>query len=275
MSQDVTNDPSLWKPQFPKLASDVHKYARGHALVMGGGMATTGAARLAAVSALRAGAGLVSVACSLEALPVYAASLTAVMTKPFAHARELEALLEDARITAVLIGPGYGISNQTRDDTLHILSHKKPCVIDADAINAFSSAPNRLFDAIQSPAVLTPHEGEFARLFDVGGSKPERARLAARQSKAVVLLKGSETAIASPDGRTVINRNAPPWLATAGSGDVLAGIITGLLAQGMPAFEAACAGAWIHGAAASRFGLGMIAEDLPGALPAILQEIAA
>ncbi|MFW0777042.1 MAG: NAD(P)H-hydrate dehydratase [Rickettsiales bacterium] len=265
------NTPALWKPHLPLLTMATHKYVRGHALVMGGGIATTGAARLAANACLRAGAGLVSIACDDESLPIYAASLMAVMTKPTNSKDELETLLEDKRISAVVIGPGYGIGGKTHDAVLQILSHKKACVIDADAISSFKGDSNKLFEAIQSPTVLTPHEGEFERLFNVTGSKPERASQAAKLSGAVVILKGSDTVIAAPDGRIAIDGNAPVWLGTAGSGDVLAGIVGGLLAQGMPAFEAACASAWIHGKAATQFGPGMTSEDLLPMMPQIFR----
>ncbi|MDE3016481.1 MAG: NAD(P)H-hydrate dehydratase [Pseudomonadota bacterium] len=267
------NLPELWKSAFPFPAPEANKYTRGHAVVIGGGINMTGASRLAAISALRAGAGLVSVACSPEALPVYASSLLAVMTKPAADLKQLKELLEDKRITTVLIGPGCGVDEATRERALYILSLKKPCVIDADAISAFAENPKQLFSALHASAVLTPHEGEFTRLFKSEGTKSQRAADAARQSGAVILFKGNDTVIAAPGGRVAINANAPPWLATAGSGDVLAGIITGLLAQGMPAFEAACAGAWMHGEAATGFGPGLIAEDIPAALPAVFRKL--
>lgn len=262
------NAPNLWQPAFPMLDLDSHKYLRGHAVVIGGGAHTTGAARLAALGALRAGAGLVSVASPPDALPIYAAALISVMTKPL---EMLDALLKDERVTAMLVGPGCGVSDDTAGQTLAILKQKKPCVIDADAISAFQDKPKRLFSAIKGPAVLTPHEGEFSRLFTAEGSKAACAQEAAKQSGAAVVLKGNDTVIAAPDGRCAVNVNAPPWLATAGSGDVLAGIIAGLLAQGMPAWEAACAGVWMHGQAAATLGPGMIAEDLPGAMPAVLR----
>jgi NAD(P)H-hydrate epimerase len=266
------NVPAVWKKSFPFPALEANKYTRGHALIVGGGPSTTGAARLAARGALRNGAGLVSVACTQDALPIYAATLTSVMTKPIKKLIDLDMLLEDKRITAALIGPGCGVSTSTREQTLQILSYKKACVIDADAISAFKASSKSLFSAIQGPTVLTPHEGEFARIFDSEGPRPERLHKAAKQSNAVIVLKGNDTAIVAPDGRMVINANAPPWLATAGSGDVLAGMITGLLAQNMPAFEAACAAVWLHGEAANQFGPGLIAEDLPEALPAVLKK---
>jgi hydroxyethylthiazole kinase-like uncharacterized protein yjeF len=267
------NTPALWKSHIRVPGANSHKYTRGHAIVVGGGMASTGAARLAAISALRAGAGLVSVACTPESLPIYAAALTAVMTKPVKNISELVALLEDERVTATLIGPGCGISETTREQVLQILALKKPCVLDADALTAFKNDAKTLASAIHAPTILTPHEGEFARLFSLEGDRETRARAAAQQSNAVVVLKGAETIIAAPDGRAVINKNAPAWLATAGSGDVLSGIITGLLAQGMPAFAAACAGVWMHSRCAVIFGAGLIAEDLPDVMPCVVKEL--
>jgi len=267
------NIPALWKSSFPMADFDSHKYTRGHAIVVGGLVTTTGAARLAAASALRAGAGLVSIACPPDALPIYAASLTSVMTKPVKNMSELATLLEDKRVTAALIGPGNGVNETTREQVLHILSLKKPCVLDADALTVFKNDAKSLFAAIETPTVLTPHEGEFERLFSFKGNKAQRAREAAKHSKAVVVFKGNDTVIAAPDGRIAINAGAPAWLATAGSGDVLAGLITGLLAQHMPAFEAACAGVWMHGRAAAECGPGMIAEDLPNAVPIAIREL--
>lgn len=267
------NQPRLWKSLLPKPRPDSNKYTRGHTLVIGGGVATTGAARLAAYDALRIGSGLVSIACDDASLPVYATSMMSVMTKRCNNPRDLETLLEDARITAVLVGPGGGVSKRTHEATLQILSHKKNCVIDADAISVFAPNPKTLFRAIQSPVVMTPHEGEFARLFRFKGSRIERAINAAKESGAVIVLKGHDTVIASPDGTCVVNEKAPAWLATAGSGDVLAGMICGLMAQGMPAFEAACAATWIHGKAAEKFGAGLISEDLPALIPHVLKKL--
>jgi NAD(P)H-hydrate epimerase len=267
------NVPELWLSllSIPGVAS--HKYTRGHALVVGGDIDATGAARLAALSALRAGAGLVTVASPPAALHVYAVTLLAVMVRRVESPEALAQLVKDRKINAALIGPGCGVGERTHQFTLRLLEEKLPCVLDADALTSFERQGHELFSAIASPVVLTPHEGEFARLFAHAGTREERVLQAAKQSGAVVLLKGNETLIVAPDGRCVVNRNAPPALATAGSGDVLAGIITALLAQGMPAFEAACAGAWMHGDAAQRFGVGLIAEDLPAQLPAVLKAL--
>lgn len=280
---------------LPERRSILHKYDYGHALVLSGPQAATGAARLGARGALRVGAGLVTVASPKDALPENAAHLTAVMLTAVDTPDDLKLLLEDERKNAVLLGPGFGVGEKTRATALTALAAKHAgIVLDADALTSFAEGKHRaeLFGAIRarenemsgpgsSRIVLTPHEGEFKRLFpETEGSKIDRAREAARISRAVVVLKGADTVIALPKpsgqrvGRAVaINTNAPSWLATAGSGDVLAGFVTGLLAQGMPAFEAACAGVWIHGECANRFGPGLIAEDLPEIVPDVLRDL--
>jgi hydroxyethylthiazole kinase-like uncharacterized protein yjeF len=268
----AANHPRWWLGEFPFPEAAGHKYSRGHALVAGGAV-MTGAARLAARAAARVGAGLVTVAAPESVFPIYAAALTGVIVALVADPGAFDALLADQRRNAALIGPGAGTGPETRDKALAILRAGKHAVLDADALTVFADSGAVLFGAIQGPCVLTPHEGEFARIFDASGSKLDRTRRAAKASGSVVLLKGPDTVIAAPDGRAAINENAPPTLATAGSGDVLAGIVVGLLAQGMPAFEAACAAAWLHGAAARRFGAGLVAEDLPDMLPAVLAEL--
>ena len=262
------NGPALWQGLLPGPEAADHKYSRGHALVVGGDGAHSGAARLAARAALRIGAGLVTVHAPEAALPVYAAQLTAVMV---ASLDDLGTALADARRNALLIGPGCGVSPATRARALQSLGAGKRCVLDADALTAFQDEPTTLFAALGPDAVLTPHEGEYRRLFAHEGDKLARARAAAAECGAAVVLKGADSVIAAPDGRAAINANAPPALATAGSGDVLAGFILGLLAQGMPAFEAAAAGVWLHGAAAAAFGPGLIAEDLSESLPGVLR----
>jgi NAD(P)H-hydrate epimerase len=207
------------------------------------------------------------------AFPIYAAALTSIMVQPLEKEGDLGRLLSDPRYTAFLIGPGAGTSQATRDTAVSLLATARPVLLDADAITVFKSEAGELARAIRGPCVMTPHEGEFARVFDAGGDKLERARRAARQSGAVIVLKGADTVVAAPDGRAVVNTNAPPTLATAGSGDVLGGLILGLLAQGMDAFRAAAAGVWIHAAAASAFGAGLIAEDLPDLVPGVLQRL--
>jgi hydroxyethylthiazole kinase-like uncharacterized protein yjeF len=267
------NEPALWLDGYPRPVAEDHKYARGHALILGG-TEMTGAARLAARGAMRAGAGLATIACAPEAWPIYAAE-AGLLTARIDGPADFAALLADERKNALLVGPGAGVSPATREIAQAAAASGRPCVLDADAITVFRDAPEDLFGAIAGPCVLTPHEGEFGRLFSQAGGKLDRARSAARQAGAVVLLKGPDTVIAAPDGRAVINANAPPALATAGAGDVLAGLILGLLAQGMPGFEAATAGAWLHGAAAATFGPGLIAEDLPGRIPSVLRDLAA
>jgi NAD(P)H-hydrate epimerase len=273
------NAPALWLGCWPRLQADGHKYDRGHAVVVSGPAHATGAARLGARAALRAGAGLVTLASAGEAIAINAAQLTAIMLLPCDGAAGLSAALADSRRNAVLIGPGAGVRAATRTMVLAALASQAAVVLDADALTVFEDAPEALFDAIRArperAVALTPHAGEFARLFPAGGagSKLARARAAAARSGAVVLLKGADTVIAAPDGRAAINENAPPSLATAGSGDVLAGFVTGLLAQHMPAFEASCAAVWLHGACASAFGPGLIAEDLPELLPGVLERL--
>lgn len=266
------NGPELWLRGYPFPALDGHKYQRGEVLVLGG-ETMTGASRLSAQAALRAGAGLVTLAAPSAAWEIYAAALTCAIVRRFDGAVEFDALLADHRRNAIVIGPGAGTGIATRHCVTSALATRRAVVLDADALSSFAEQPDLLFDAIRGPCVLTPHEGEFARLFAAKGDKLARARTAAVTSNAVVLLKGADTVIAAPDGRTVINANAPPELATAGSGDVLSGIIAGLLAQGMDAFDAACAGAWLHGEAGRSVGLGLIASDLPDALPAILKQL--
>lgn len=257
---------------MPKAQAGDNKYTRGHALIYGG-YPMTGAGRMAARAAARAGAGLVTVAVPEVAFPIYAASLASIIVHPLAPAEDLTGLVSDERITAFLVGPGAGVNNNTRRHALAMLETGKPTVLDADAITIFHDDTGSLDWGITGPCVLTPHEGEFARIFDSGGDRLERAKKAAMRSGAVIVLKGHNTLIVEPGGKAIINNNAPPTLATAGSGDVLSGIIVGLLAQGMEPFLAAAAAVWIHGAAAAKFGPGLIAEDLPDLLPEILGSI--
>src|SRR6516162_10838200 len=273
------NAPAFWGMAFPHPDSRGHKYSRGHAVVLSGGASTTGAARLAARGALRAGAGLVTIASPREALAVNAAESLAVMVRPVDGAAELTKFLADRRLNAVAIGPGLGVGEATCERALAVLDGERAVVLDADDITSFAAAPERLAKALSARSgaatILTPHEGEFSRYFgDLDketkvGSKLGRARLAAKLTRAVIVLKGADTVTAAPDGRAAISANAPPYLATAGAGDVLTGIATGLLAQGMAAFEAAAAAVWLHGGAAAAFGPGLIAEDLPETLPRV------
>jgi hydroxyethylthiazole kinase-like uncharacterized protein yjeF len=266
-----------------------HKYGHGHAVILAGGAGQGGAGRLAARGALRIGAGLVTLACPPSALQENAARLDAVMLRPLLDEAAFAALLEDARLNALCLGPGMGQDRARAMVPLACRSGRR-VVLDADALTAFSENPEEFWSLCHDGCVLTPHEGEFARLFphlasalprpeavaDVAG-RTELVQEAARRSGAVVLLKGAETVIASPDGRTAINRatgdRAAPWLATAGSGDVLAGFITGLLARGFGPFEAACTACWLHAQAARSFGPGLIAEDLPEELPKVFRAL--
>ena len=277
------NAPALWADVFPVPQPGGHKYRRGHAVVLSGDQSHTGAARLAARAALRAGAGLVTIASPPAALAVNAASNLAVMVRAVDGAGELAEFLADRRLNAIVLGPGGGVGPALRELVLAALSGERAVVLDADALTSFADARDTLFAAIKargaSPTVLTPHEGEFARLFSKAtettgnASKCERARAAATASGAIVLLKGSDTVVAGPEGRVSIAENAPPWLATAGSGDVLAGFVAGLLAQGMPPFEAASAATWLHGETGSEAGPGLIAEDLPEALRMVYRRL--
>ncbi len=281
--QTFENDPGCWRSAFPVPRIDGHKYARGHVLAVSGDATATGAARMAARGALRAGAGLVTLATPRDALLINATALTAVMVRPVDTAIEFGELLTDKHYSTCIIGPGAGTGERTCDMVHTALNAQRHLVLDADALTSFAAKPERLFESIKAShdaeVVLTPHEGEFPRLFSdlsnkhPGRSKLERVRAAAERSGATVLVKGPDTTVAAPDGRATVAANAPPWLATAGAGDVLAGIIAGLLAQGVPAFEAASIGVWMHGEAASEAGPGLIAEDLPETLPAVHRRI--
>jgi NAD(P)H-hydrate epimerase len=275
--QASLNRPALWQPEWRAPDPAGHKHDRGHALVVSGPAGATGAARMAAGAALRIGAGLVTVGAPRGALPEIAGHLTAVMLRPVDGVEGLRAILEDRGFNIVVLGPGLGVGEDTERLAEAALRTGRPVVLDADALTSFAGEPGRLFAAIaqgRGQVVLTPHDGEFARLFpDVEGSRLARARAAASRSGAVVLLKGPDTVVATPEGRAAIADNAPPDLATAGAGDVLAGLVGGLLAQGMPAFEAAAAAVWIHGEAAAAFGAGLTAEDLPQEIPAVLRRL--
>jgi hydroxyethylthiazole kinase-like uncharacterized protein yjeF len=282
------NTPALWRSHFPHLSASTHKYARGHVGVFSGGLAATGAARLSARAAARAGAGAVTLLSPGGALQVNAAHLTSIILRKADKLDDIAEWLGERKPAALVFGPGLGLDDTVGDLALGLISASaglvKSIVFDADALTHLSRRRDAFMKAFRirnTPhIVLTPHEGEFARVFpelagDKGLSKLERAREASELTGATVILKGPDTVIAAPDGRAAINANAAPWLATAGSGDVLAGITAGLLSQGMPFFEAACAGVWLHGAAGSGFGPGLIAEDLPDLLPAVLRELLA
>jgi len=269
------NHPDLWRHAYPWPKPGTHKHARGSLGVIGGGRFETGAARLAARAGLRI-AGLVRVYCEPNAADIYAAALEAVMLKPFRSIQELADLAME--MDAFVIGPAAGVSDATRDKLIALAASGVPLVIDADALTVFKSEPATLFALIGEGDVLTPHPGEFERIFPgllkASPTRIEAAREAANRAGCVVLLKGADTVIAAPDGRAVVNAHATPWLATAGSGDVLAGVIGGLLAGRMPAFEAACCGAWMHGDAGLRCGPGLTAEDLVGVLCDVIASFA-
>ncbi|MDP2356115.1 MAG: NAD(P)H-hydrate dehydratase [Beijerinckiaceae bacterium] len=293
------NAPALWLPSLPPPETDGHKYRRGHALVLCGPMHRTGAARLVARGALRGGAGLVTLASPRDALAVNAAHLTAIMLTPCEGAAELVGILQDRRFNALVLGPGGGVGQPMRDCVLAALSSGdsgRGVVLDADALTSFAGAADVLGAAVgvfPGKVVLTPHDGEFARLFRYSSRLPDsksevvgavsqdvralskltRARAAAELTGAVVVLKGADTVVAHPDGRASIAHDLPPWLATAGSGDVLAGLIAANLARGAQAFEAACAGVWMHGAAARAFGPGLIAEDIAEQMPQVFRDL--
>jgi NAD(P)H-hydrate epimerase len=261
----MQNSPELWCSYYPVLKKDGNKYDRGHALIYGGEV-MTGAARLAARAAQRMGAGLVTLATPSKSLPIYATALESVIVREANDVAAWEELLADTKRNTVLIGPGLGLGALQRKLVLAALYVRKPCVLDADALSNFANDPATLLSKLHTECVMTPHEGEFSRVFghaiSADAPKIERAQQAAKIAGCVVLLKGAETIIAAPDGQHVVNNNAPPWLATAGAGDVLAGMILGLIAQHMPVFWATAAAAWIHGSIASTLSPGMIAEDL-------------
>ena len=272
------NSPGLWRSSWPGYAPDGHKYLRGHAVVLSGGPLSTGASRLAARAALRVGAGLTSIAGSEASLLIHAVHLTSIMLKPVENAADLTSLLLDPRLNSVAAGPGFGTDEHARTLLDALLDTPVALSLDADALTLAADDPDAFFARLQArdrTTILTPHEGEFKRLFgaiDSDTSKLKIAIAAAKQSGAVVVLKGADTVIAEPGGKAAINGNAPPWLATAGSGDVLTGIITGLRAQGMPAFDAACAGVWLHGEAGKRCGPYLVADDLETGLAQVLDE---
>lgn len=269
------NEPGLWSARFPWPALDAHKHSRGRLKVVSGEAWNTGAARLSARAALRIGAGAVTVLSPLAALPVNAAHLEAVMLAPFDSDADLATAAEAADV--VVIGPAAGVGEATARNLQALTRTGAALIVDADALTSFRHDPEALFACLDRDDVLTPHPGEFERVFPgLLARSPQRiaaAREAARTAGAVVLLKGPDTVVAAPDGRASVLLNGTPWLATAGSGDVLAGFIGGLIAQGMESFEAACAGAWVHAECGRRHGPGLIAEDLPGLAPAVLAEL--
>ena len=266
----VGNEPAVWKDRLPWPGPDAHKHARGRLGVVSGDAMHTGAARLAARAGLRVGAGVVRVLCPPDAAPVIAPAIEAIM---LASVHSPEGLAYEAReMDAVVIGPAAGVGDATAMNMRALAATGAVLVIDADGLTSFEAAPGDLFAVLDRDDVLTPHAGEFARLFPdlAEHDRADAAAMASRRAGAVVVLKGRETVIAAPDGRLVINGNGVPWLATAGTGDVLAGLIAGLIAQRMDSFDAAGAAVWMHAEAARQFGPGLIAEDLPEGIPAVL-----
>ena len=270
--QQAGNHPDLWRTQFPWPQLEQHKYSRGYAVIAGGND-MTGAACMAVRSSQRIGAGMVSLVCGPETAAIYRVSLTSAVIRTVRDTATFVEIVDDPRTTACLIGPGAGATVQVRERVLAALRTGKSAILDADALTVFEDTPELLFESISGPCLMTPHEGEFEKLFRFEGDKVSRARAAAEQTNSVVLLKGADTVIAHPDGRAVVNYNAPADLATAGAGDVLAGIATGLIAQGLAPFDSGCAAAWLHGAAADEFGPGLVAEDLIDQLPGLLRRL--
>lgn len=270
------NHPSLWRGLFPVPNKNSHKYTRGHVVVLGGER-MTGAARLASEASMRAGAGMCTIVADFEVGHIYQSCAPHILFEPLDSLVDFSRHLIDERRRAILIGPGAGRidGKALRSAVLDVLATGKAAVIDADALNVFEGHSKQLFEALHNNVVLTPHEGEFLRVFGemLPGTRHDHAVDAAKKSNAVVLLKGAETIIAHPDGRVVTNTHATPWLASAGTGDVLAGIIVGLMVQGMTAFDAACAGTWIHGEAGLKIGPGLVAPDLISQIPAILRDL--
>lgn len=259
-----------WRDALPWPAADAHKHARGRLGVVSGKATQTGAARLAARAGLRIGAGVVRILCPPDAATVIAPAIEAIMLTLFGSD---DALAEAAEgLDAVVIGPAAGVNDATQANVRALAGVGAALIVDADALTVFEGWPADLFELLDRDDVLTPHEGEFRRLFPglLDSGRETAAAEAAKRAGAVVVLKGAATVIAAPDGRISVNHNGVPWLATAGSGDVLAGMIAGLVAQRMDSFDAARAAVWMHAEAGRGFGPGLIAEDLPEQIPAVL-----
>ncbi len=267
----IENEASFWQDKLPQLTDDMNKYDRGFAVVYGGPM--TGAARLASLAARRAGVGMLVLVSFPDTYQTYAQAEPGMIVKQIENVEGFSKIIEDERVTALLVGPGAGVNEITQHITLAALETGKPCILDADALSVFESNPEDLMQMLHENCVLTPHEGEFARIFSVTGSREERIKAAAQTAGCTVLLKSHETLVADTTGQVVVNTNAPATLATAGSGDILAGLITSLIAQGMSVFDAACAGAYIHGETAQECGAGLIAEDLIVKIPKAIAKI--
>jgi len=262
-----------WRAVFPWPSADTHKHERGRLGVVSGPALRTGAARLAARAGLRMGAGLVRILCPPDAALIVAGAVEAIMVDEFSSPEGLARLADP--LDAVVIGPAAGLTEATIQNLMALARTGAALIVDADALTIFKGRPRQLFDVLDRDDVLTPHEGEFDRLFPGLWSQGREAaaRAASAEAGCVVVLKGRATVIAAPDGRLSVNDNGSPWLATAGSGDVLAGMIGGLIAQRMDSFDAACAAAWLHADAGARFGPGLVAEDLAEMLPTVLRAL--
>ena len=271
----LENSPLLWGRNLPQPGQGSHKHARGHLAVVSGHMASTGAARMAGRAGLRAGAGLVTLLSPPDAVAVNASHLTAIMLKEVADADQLRSAIETTSV--LILGPAAGVSTSTRENVECLLSSGTKAVLDADALTVFADDREALYAQLRPDDLMTPHIGEFGRIFgdllETEVNKVEATRKAAQLAGCVVLLKGPDTVIAKPDGMAIVNTHATRWLATAGSGDVLAGIAGGLMAQGVDTFTAAAMASWLHGEAGRRVGAGLIAEDLEAQLPDILSAL--
>jgi ADP-dependent NAD(P)H-hydrate dehydratase / NAD(P)H-hydrate epimerase len=262
----------LWIDRLPYLDSTSQKYSRGHVLIIGG-YPMAGASRLAARAAMRVGSGMVTITAPPNGVGVYASAMEFAIIHPLLATDFISEIVSQRKISAILIGPGQVVSDITRSRVLEVLHCGVPVVLDAGALSSFANDPQELYESISGPCVITPHEGEFSRLFDLDGPKSEKAQQAAHISHSTVVLKGSSTVVASTEGSLVVNVDAPATLSTAGTGDVLAGMIVGLIAQGMTPFDAAAAATWVHAEAARKFGLGLIAQDLPDLIPVVMREL--
>lgn len=272
----MQNNPKFWINNFPLLDSLDNKYSRGVVYVIAGNIdegGSVGAAKLAGHSALRAGAGIVKLLCNAKTLPVYASSCLSLMVQSIENVEQYLSLINQSKHDVILAGPGSGVNHKLKSMIIETLKTSTKMLIDADGLTIFADSSDLLFDNIKNDTVLTPHEGEFKKLFKLSDNRVDSAISAAKISKSVIVLKGHNTVIASPCGKYAVNENAPSFLATAGSGDVLAGIIAGLMAQKVEAFDAACMGVYMHSQAAQKIGRGMISEDLLLTIPKTLQDI--
>ena len=261
----ILNNSQIWQSFLPKLDPAANKYTRGHVVILGGEY--TGAARLAASAAARMGAGLVTLLCRQSLWPIYAAACEAhILVQKYGSLSEVIAVMRDRKAHGFVIGPGFRPSGELQKIVLAALATRKPCVLDAGALTVFAGNPKKLFQHLHGDVVLTPHEGEFEKLFGLLETRFAGIEYAVQKIPAVVVLKGQDTLIAQIGKPTILNNNAPPTLATAGTGDVLAGMIGALLVKGMRVQEAAAAAVWLHGEAAVRCGPALVASDLMKAL---------